>query len=158
LLARYSINPQYTKIHRQKFPLNQGVIDKAWQHGCHVDKDCPKAEQNKEYVDYLIQTYGYEKEKINNLTMKSCRYIALAIVDADVHIGVIVFESTDPNFLTHIDTENNIKEHCKKYQAQLCKFVRDGLELDRETKIKRSKNTESVEDNVLLTMENKKYE
>lgn len=155
LLARHSINPEYAKIHRQKFPLNQGVIGKAWQHGCHIEKDCPSSKNNAEYEKYLIETYKYEKDKINTLTMKSCRYIALAIVDADEHIGVIVFESTEPDFLAKNDRENKVREHCKNYQGQLSKFVRDGLKLDREVTIKRDGKNKSVEDDILQIMENK---
>ena len=87
--------------------------------------------------------------------MKSCRYIALAIVDADVHIGVIVFESTETDFLKENDTENKIREHCKNHQGQLSKFVRDGLKLDREATIKRAGNNRSIEDEFLQTMGNK---
>jgi hypothetical protein len=33
LLARYSQNPNFDSVHRQKFPRNQGVISKAFDHG-----------------------------------------------------------------------------------------------------------------------------
>lgn len=155
LLARHSINPEYAKIHRQKFPLNQGVIGKSWQHGCHVEKDCPNSKNYDDYEKYLIETYEYEKDKINTLTMKSCRYVALAIVDAEVHIGVIVFESTESDFLEKNDSENKIREYCKNYQGQLSKFVRDGLKLNREATIKRDGKSKSVEDDILKIMGDK---
>lgn len=154
LLARYSINPEYAKIHRQKFPLTQGVIGKAWQHGVHVENDCPDAENSQEYIAYLIKTYAYEEDKINSLTMKSCRYVALAIVDADVHIGVIVFESTEPEFLNN-NRDIKIGDYCRNAQGQLSKFVREGLKLDREVTVKSDIKNKSVEDDILKTMENK---
>jgi hypothetical protein len=155
LLARYSINPEYTKIHRQKFPLNKGVIGKAWQNGKHIEKNCPDSSRQQEYENYLIKTYGYDKERIDSLTMKSCRYVALAIVDADVHIGVIVFESTLPDFFEQNEKVNEIIKHCKNYESQLSKFVRDGLKLDREVTIKPDVKNISVEDDFIKTMENK---
>ncbi|MCX7089696.1 MAG: hypothetical protein NTV00_16795 [Methylococcales bacterium] len=154
LLARYSINPKYAKIHRQKFPLTQGVIGKAWQHGLHVEKDCPDSKNGQEYTGYLIKTYAYEEDKINSLTMKSCRYVALAIVDADVHIGVIVFESTEPEFLIN-NRDSKISEYCRNAQGQLSKFVRESLKLDREVTVKSDIKNKSVEDDILKTMGNK---
>jgi len=155
LLARYSINPRYTKIHRQKFPLNQGVIGKAWQHGFHIEKDCPSSQNYPEYKEYLVKTYGYEEDKIDTLTMKSCRYVAIAIVDAGVHKGVIAFESTDPAFLEIDERENKIREYCRDYQGQLSEFVRNGLKFDRETSIRPDVKNKSVEDDILKTLGNK---
>lgn len=143
LLARYSKNPEFHKVHRQKFPLNEGVISKAWRHGYHVEANCPLSSSNK-YNGYLEKTYSYNEGKVNALTMKSCRYVALAITDTANHIGVIVFESTDDNFLKN-NIESSIKEYCDKYQGQLSKFIRDGLELDREINVKRNNTERSVE-------------
>ncbi|MFP3416232.1 hypothetical protein SB773_32855, partial [Bacillus sp. SIMBA_074] len=76
LLERYSKNPTYAKVHRQKFPLNQGVISKAWEHESHIESGCPHSNSYEEYVKYLDEHYEYKKEKIDTLTMKSCRYYA----------------------------------------------------------------------------------
>ncbi|WP_334039047.1 hypothetical protein [Alteromonas macleodii] len=149
ILARYSANPNYSKIHRQKFPLNQGVISMAWQHNCHEELTCPCAETNPgEYKKYLKDTYQYEDDKIDSLTMSSCRYYAKAIVDADVHIGVIVFESTQTNFLDGA-FKDKINQFCDGHQGQISKFVRDSLNFDKEISIKRSGIQHSVEDELL---------
>lgn len=93
ILARYSANPNYSKIHRQKFPLNQGVISMAWQHNSHEESECPSAAEDfEQYKRYMNVTYQYDDDKISNLAMNSCRYYAKAVIDADVHIGVLVFE------------------------------------------------------------------
>ena len=152
ILARYSANPMYSKIHRQKFPLNQGVISKAWQHNYHEEINCPYAIEDFEaYKQYLKDTYQYEVDKINALAMNSCRYYAKAIADADVHIGVIVFESTQTNFL-----EGNLKEqvnqYCDNHQGQISKFVRDSLNFDKEVTIKRSGIQLSVEYDLLKVL------
>lgn len=159
LLARHSKNPEYSRVHRQKFSLNQGVISEAWRHECHVEDKCPvfdeNNEKNKPYANYLIKHYGYTADKIDALTMKSCRYIAIAVTDADTHVGVIVFESTKANFLEN-DLENKIKAYCGTNQGQLSKFVRDGLKLDQAIHIISSKNNDSsksVEDEFLKAFE-----
>lgn len=154
LLARYSKNPKFNKIHRQKFPLNQGVIGQAWQHGIHIEENSPSSNQEKEWQQYMSKKYDYTIDKLESLTMPSCRYIALAIVDADDHIGVIAFESTNANFLNAKDNENTIndtiREYCKTYQSQLSKFVRDGANFDKEITIRRNNNSNfSVEIDII---------
>lgn len=152
LLERHSKNPTYSKVHIQKFPLNQGVISKAWEHESHIENECPHSSSNEDYIDYLINTYGYEREKIKSLTMKSCRYYAKAIIDADVHTGVIVFEGTDINFLEN-ELIQKIDQYCGDHQGQLSKFVRDSLLFDKEVNIKREGKSVAVEDDILQMME-----
>lgn len=152
LLARYSPNPTYSKVNRQKFPLNQGVISKAWQHRLHREDSCPDSGDLSAYNDYLMNVYSYEKEKIDSLKMKSCRYFAKAIVEADMNIGVIVCESTDYNFFQNQMYEK-INQYCIDYQDQLAKFVRDSLNFDKEINIKRVGNSHPVEEEFLREME-----
>jgi len=155
LLERYSKNPTYAKVHRQKFPLNQGVISKAWEHENHIENDCPHAGSYEKYAAYLTEKYNYKREKIDELTMKSCRYYAKAIVDADIHIGVIVYEGTEIDFFEN-DLENRIIDYCRDHQGQLSKFVRDSLLFDKEVSIKREGKNISVEDDFLQMMEDEK--
>ncbi|MEL6114857.1 hypothetical protein P0Y67_06555 [Photobacterium sp. SP02] len=152
LLERYSKNPTYAKVHRQKFPLNQGVISKAWEHESHIESGCPHSNSYEEYVKYLDEHYEYKKEKIDTLTMKSCRYYAKAIIDADIHIGVIVLEGTEINFFEN-NFERKVTEYCRDHQGQLSKFVRDSLLFDKEVNIKREGKSISVEDDILQMME-----
>jgi type II secretory pathway pseudopilin PulG len=146
LLARYSRNPSYDKIHRQKFSLNQGVISRAWEHGTCIETGCPSNSSNG-YQEYLQKKYNYDVDKINSLNMKSCRYLAKAIVDADKHIGVIVFEGTETNFLDN-DFEKRADKYCEQYQSQLSAFVRNILEFDKELNIKTTYPL-TVEDDLL---------
>lgn len=153
LLERHSKNPRYAKVHRQKFPLNQGVISKAWEHDTHKEDLCPHSTDDN-YSKYLQANYDYDVDKINSLTMKSCRYYAKAIIDADLHIGVIVFEGTETVFFEN-DLEDKINEYCHEHQGQLSKFVRDSLSFDKEVNIKRSGKNLSVEDEFIQLMEEK---
>ena len=151
LLARHSQNPEYAKSHRQKFSLNQGVIGKAWQHQRHAERDCPEFQRRAEYLDYLLKTYGFKEAQALGFAMKSCRYLAFAISDADAHAGVIVFESTDPAFFESCDgqIEDIIQKYCADYQGIHSKFLRDGLNLNREVNVKRVKAILSVEEEFL---------
>lgn len=138
LLARHSKNPVYAKSHRQKFALNQGVIGQAWEHQQHVERHCPGFQNRAEYLEYMEKTYDFKEVQALGFAMKSCRYVAIAISDADSHTGVIVFESTNEEFLNVsgkcIETE--IFAYCSEYQGIHSKFLRDGLELNREAHIK----------------------
>lgn len=151
LLARYSQNPEYAKSHRQKFALNQGVIGKAWQHQRHVERHCPSFEKKAEYIKHMSETYGFKEDQLLGFAMKSCRYVAVAISDADSHTGVIVFESTDDEFLQGYngEIEGNIFTYCLDYQGIHSKFLRDGLDFNRELHIKSA--PPSVEQDFLHT-------
>jgi hypothetical protein len=151
LLERYSRNPKYSKVHRQKFPLNQGVISKSWEHESYIENKCPHSLKYGDYAKYLLDTYGYNRDKIDSLTMKSCRYYAKAIIDADIHIGVIVFEGTEVEFFDN-DFDKKIDKYCRDHQGQLSKFVRDSLLFDKEVTIKREGKNISVEDDLLELM------
>lgn len=149
LLARHSKNPKFSKIHRQKFPLNQGVISSAWQNELCVETDCPQYKSGDNYISYFGAKYGYSAEKLRELTMHSCRYLAKAIIDADIHIGVIVFESTDENFLKNDDQIERIITYCDNHQGRLSKFVRDALDFDKEVNLKRKGIKQPIEDELM---------
>ena len=143
LLARHSKNPVYAKSHRQKFALNQGVIGQAWQHQKHVERHCPGYQNRAEYLQYMEKTYGFKETQALGFAMKSCRYLAIAISDADSHTGVIVFESTNEDFLNVSDkcVETEIIAYCSEYQGIHSKFLRDDLDMNRYAHIKSSTNS-----------------
>ena len=86
----------------------------------------------------MEKNYGYDKVKIDTLQMKSCRFIALSINEADTHIGVIVFESVLSNHFKQ-QKINQINEYCKEYQSYMCDFIRDGIKLDKSAKVASSR-------------------
>ena len=148
LLARYSKNPEFRRVHRQKFPIDEGVISQAWQHEECVETECPEANEHQAYEDFLVEKYGYKREKPHSFNMKSCRLYAKAIIDAGDNIGVIVFESISDKFLENLDIKN-LRMHCEAQQSQLAKFVRDGLRYDKEITLLASARTTSVESELL---------
>ncbi|CAH1563161.1 hypothetical protein [Vibrio owensii] len=135
ILARYSPNGRIGRINKQKFALNQGVISKAYEHlKCH-ESNAPKHSDNPNaYKQYMMQHYGYKQEQLDTFNMKSCRYFGEAIREADSVIGIILYESENPEDLTDSETIDNIKSYHKNYWSHLCQFVRHGIEHDLSTK------------------------
>lgn len=136
LIARYSQNPKYAEIHRLTFPRNKGVISQAWEHGVCIDiENIPVFYEDKqEYIEYMKEHYGYEHDKIEKLTMKSCQYIAISVVEADKHIGVIVFES-DKKSLWKEQKVAQIKRYCSDYQSYMVDFIHGAIKYDKTLKV-----------------------
>ncbi len=134
LLARYSQNPVFTEIHRQKFSRNHGVISQAWQNKICIDIiDCPLYKKDPEaYAQYMHQRYGYDLDKVDSLTMKSHQYVAISIVDADNHIGVIVFESENNFFKAQ--KVSQVKRYCTDYQSYMVDFIAGSILYDKSAK------------------------
>lgn len=146
LLARHSSNPNFKEIHRQKFPLNQGVISKAWSHGECIEKECPQYENDvNSYYNYMTEAYGFSEEDLKNFKMKSCWYIAIAISKADDHLGVVVFESTKQNILEDKDIGELIS-YCKSYQSHLVKFIEESKALEIAQRMGQSTDTDTDTD------------
>jgi len=151
VLARYSQNPKYSEIHRQKFSKNHGVISKAWEHkSCVdiVDIPCYKDDPEK-YKNYMFEKYGYPMEKTDKLTMKSCQYVAISIVEADNHMGVIVFES-DKRGLLKDQKVAQIQKYCTEYQSYMVDFIYGGIKYDKTVKIS-SYSDQNVDDEFMKT-------
>lgn len=153
LLARYSQNPKYSEIHRQKFSRNQGVISKAWEHQVCVDiKDIPSYVDDPEgYKNYMLTNYGCATEKTEKLTMKSCQYIGISIVEADKHVGVIVFES-DKRGLWNSQKVAQIKKYCTEYQGYMVDFINGGIKYDKTVRVL-AKPEQDVDDDFMKTFE-----
>lgn len=149
LLARYSSNPKLAKKHKMKFGLNQGVISNAWEHGEFLEESSPLySGGNDEYNEYMSKKYKYSAKELNAISMKSCRYFALSITEADDNIGVILFESEKSEAFPE-EKRKNIRDYCTDYQSHLCSFVRDGLLYDRSALVE-SKSKEIGSDAEVL--------
>lgn len=151
LLARHSLNPAYTKTHRQKFPVSQGVIGFAWHRQEFVEANCPSCEEGENYFSYVVDKHQLDPSSVNALTMKSCRYLAFAISDAGKHIGVVVFESVNLGFFSMRENqlESILRKYFKENQDMFAKYVRDGLILNRDKKVKQFKKDGGAEIDLL---------
>jgi len=150
VLARHSQNPMFSVIHRQKFSVNHGVISKAWGHRECVDIDgCPLySNEPNDYKQYMKDTYGYKESSIETLAMKSCQFIAVAIVEADNPVGVIVFESDNHNKFK-AQKISQIKKYCSDYQSYMVNFIAGGVKYDKSARVAANASTEEVEEDFL---------
>lgn len=130
LVNRYSDNPSLcrntiSKIANleNKYPMEKGVIYKAWCHNKHYDSNCPAYIEDEEgYYSHMSREYGYDREYIAKINMKSCRYLGLAIKEQGNNIGVIIFESTNKNNISK-SAIAKIEAYCKDYNDYLCGFI-----------------------------------
>lgn len=156
LLSRFSQNTVFNKIHSQKFPLNQGVISNSWQHNSYKEESSPKFEGNGQaYYDYMSSEYGYKRERLESITMKSDRFYGIAIQEAEDNIGVILYEK-----ITNEDTDDfnrkcdKLLAKSKRHSSYLTKYIRHAIKLDRTFKVKT--NDTSAEDDLLNTFKGDK--
>lgn len=89
MLSRYSLQPLHGHAGRRVYPIDQGVIGKAWIKGA------ARKELSADPDTWLRQQVemGYDEEQANNLTMRS-RSIAAQRIEVDGNaVGVLVLES-----------------------------------------------------------------
>lgn len=152
LLARYSSNPMHKVVHRQKFPLNEGVISQAWSHGKCIENTCPSHKSDAiKYRDYLSKKYSFLPETIDSFQMKSCWYVAIAISKADDNIGVIVFESTEPDILNETELDELIS-YCKSEQSHLAQFIDESEALENAKRIESAKISGNTDNDFLSSL------
>ncbi|PMN72306.1 hypothetical protein BCT26_22075 [Vibrio lentus] len=143
ILARFSPNGDIGNIHNQKFPRNKGVISQVYKRLICHEKDVPDHKScPDEHKKYMIDTYKYAAEQLDNFNMKSCRYFGQAIREADSVIGIILYESDNPEDLVEEQLIARIKDYNKNYWSHLCQFVRHGLEFDLSAKRHENSNAE----------------
>ncbi|RAK01654.1 GAF domain-containing protein [Aliidiomarina maris] len=135
LVARCSEDQHWKQPHRQKFPIDLGVIGQAWRKRICIVRNCPPYEPESEasYEKFMLDNFNYSKQMLAPLNMKSCRYYAESIADGSDTIGVIVFESVRKEFLDNHET--NITEFMAKNSLLLSKLTRDAIERNQEVKI-----------------------
>ncbi|WP_066167541.1 hypothetical protein [Aliarcobacter cryaerophilus] len=143
LLARFSNHTQYTKIHKQKFPLHKGVISKSFNEIKCIENNSPIFEKdNEKYYNHMIEKYKFSRTEIESITMKSNKLFGLAIKNADDSIGVLLYEGVGDieNFEDKCD---KIEEHYKGYSDYFKKFIEDAKKLDKsnnKTNIRKDEN------------------
>jgi len=136
VLARHSMNPKFGEIHRQKFSKVRGVISEAWEHKVCVDtENIPSYDTDPNgYKQYMHDKYGYSEEKVEALTMKSCKYVATSISEADNPVGVIIFESEQQGKFKKQKVAQ-IMKYCKDHQSYMTDFIRDGIRYNKSVKV-----------------------
>jgi hypothetical protein len=153
VLARYSQNPKFAEIHRQKFSKIRGVICEAWEHKVCIDIDSIPSYSNDPdgYKAYMSEKYGYEEKRVDALTMKSCQYVATSISEADNPLGVIIFESDQEGYYK-TQKVNQLTKFCTEHQSYLVDFIRYGIKYNKSVKVA-SKGDEDVDHEFLANFQ-----
>lgn len=155
LLSRYSINPKLKEIHKQKFPLDKGVISEAWQKGmCY--KVIPQSYESDSvlYTQHCCNEFGYKEDEINSLTMKSQMYFAKAIKDADDHIGIIIFESYEEN-LFNDDKIKKVNDFLESSSSLLTNLIEASKKFDQEMMSKKPLGATMTDEEELIAQSGK---
>lgn len=123
-VGRYSKNPMIAKVSTNKVVLNGGVLSKAWIHGVYEDlNDCPEYEYNKnEYFSYQLEKYGFDEDKVRQLTMKPCQYYAKTIIENCEPIGIIIFECDSK--ILNSSRVKKIGQHCMSHESNLISYIK----------------------------------
>lgn len=146
LLARNSPNPLLKQFSRKDYPLDLGIVSKAWQYGKYEDKDIP--EDDGAYMEYMQKKYHYSEEALYSIKMKSRTMLGLSIVDADDSIGVVLFESKMKNAFDD-DTVEAMERYCKDFQSYLAGFVRDCKVYEKRARPERTVENAQTHKNIL---------
>lgn len=146
LLARNSSNPLLKQFSRKDYPLDLGIVSKAWQYGKYEDKYIP--EDHDAYMEYMQKKYHYSEEALYSIKMKSRTMLGLSIVDADDSIGVVLFESKMKNAFDD-DTVGAMERYCKDFQSYLAGFVRDCKVYEKRARPERTVENAQTHKNIL---------
>lgn len=125
ILGRFSSNPQLAVTRTIQFPLDKGALSKSWEQEYYEDFNCPEFSvkpnaKNNPYYTYQNKHYGFDKEKVDKMNMKSCNYIGFRINDNGMPVGVILFESSKNSLKAK---KAKISETCKNYNDVLVRLI-----------------------------------
>lgn len=95
LLGRHAENPSFRKRSRNLYPVNQGVIGKAWTNGKCFERKLPSPDTNLDkYVEENGKKYGLNRVTCINLTMKStCLWGYRLSNEKDIPFAIVIVES-----------------------------------------------------------------
>lgn len=90
-VARVAGDPTFEEMGRSSYPNDQGVISFAWQKG--VAKFKSNSKNSDEWVDEMINFFGFDRKVAENLKMQSRSMLAIRLDHHGKHVGVTVIES-----------------------------------------------------------------
>jgi hypothetical protein len=94
-IGRYSDNETFRAKPRRLYPVTQGSIGRAWQHGVDQVTESPVfAESPDEWIFFHKEKYGFTEEQLSKLTMKSASIFSKRLRNNKHEtVGVLVVES-----------------------------------------------------------------
>lgn len=125
ILGRFSSNPQLAVTRTVQFPLDKGALSKSWEQEYYEDFNCPEFSvkpnaKNNPYYTHQNKHYGFDKEKVDKMNMKSCNYIGFRINDNGMPVGVILFESSKNSLEAK---KVKIVKTCENYNDVLVRLI-----------------------------------
>jgi hypothetical protein len=124
LTGRYSKNESYSRPGRSLYPAHQGCMGKAWIEdlGWSAITNLPNPKRDREeWLKRLNDDFEIPPDVASKLRMP-VRSIAAVRIDSalgEKRIGVIVFESTDPNRIRVDDLRELIEQETARFQLLL---------------------------------------
>jgi len=100
-IGRYSENELFNSKPTRLYPRQQGGISRAWEIGIFENTEAPDPQINlQEWIDYNIENYAFTEEELLNIRMKSRAFYGVRLKNrSNITVGVILFESLEPNGL-----------------------------------------------------------
>ncbi|KTS14403.1 hypothetical protein [Microbacterium testaceum] len=102
MLARFALHPDFRGAGRAEYPASQGAIGDAWSRGS-IAMELPTS--RKQWERALVAKHGYTSEQAAALAMHCVGIAALRIEVDRRAVGVIVFESTEPDRVSQATLE-----------------------------------------------------
>ena len=126
LIGRVSDNPLLEKPGRKSYPITQGFISEGWKKGEFVVEELPEYSNFDEYYEKILTFAQIERDVIEQINMKSRNYFIFRLKIDGKPIGILVFESLEPNKLKI----ENIKSRITEIESQLKDFVHKRISKD----------------------------
>ena len=135
ICSRVSVNPELEKIGRGSYPINQGIIAKAWEQNMVFENNIPQyAKKNKKYSNYFHKYYNMPVSVTEKLSMKSHIYFGRRIHDHNKAnpIGVIIVESKKKNRFDKAELEKVLNGD-DEYIYEMLKSFKDYIPTPKRT-------------------------
>lgn len=96
IFGRYSINNNFKKINRKRFPKSEGVIGKALTNDAfHKITRLKNANKNKQYINFC-KKLGIPEDVAQKFSMRSKVFFPMLITDKfSARVGILLIESTE---------------------------------------------------------------
>lgn len=108
MVGRTSRNPKLNESGRVTYRDSTGLIAEAWEH--EVYHNTERATDPEVWAVNQTRRFRMDINEARSIKMKSRSFLGVRIDDNNVHVGILVLESTDPKRITP-DHAENIRAH-----------------------------------------------
>ncbi|MFN4151863.1 MAG: hypothetical protein ACK4IX_13065, partial [Candidatus Sericytochromatia bacterium] len=126
LIGRVADNPLLEKPGRKSYPITQGFISEGWKKGEFIVQELPSHSNFDAYYSEILTHADIERDVVEKINMKSRNYFIYRLKIDGRPLGILVFESLQPNKL-NIEI---IKIRIIEIESQLKDFVNKRISKD----------------------------